>query len=367
MQIPTPPPASAVLSKILCRDTCGCIPVLLAPMAGITDPAFRRLCIEQGCDFTFTEMVSAKGLHYNNKKTKELIDISPVERPCGVQLFGHEPEIIADTAKRLSEELNADSASSENQKQIAVFDINMGCPAPKITGNGDGSALMRSPALAARIIEAAVRAVSIPVSVKFRLGWDADSINAVEFAKMAESSGAAFVTVHGRTRMQMYSGTADWDKIAEVVNAVRIPVIGNGDVFSGTDAAALAAKTGCAGIMAARGAQGNPFLFAEIRAALRGEDYVPPSARARLDIIMDSPNLRNAPPSARARLDAALRHISEYIAAHGDSAFADMRKHIAWYTKGMYGSTELRRRVNNCGSTAELSELVRRFRDEVSD
>ena len=223
----------------------------------------------------------------------------------------------------------------------------MGCPAPKITGNGDGSALMRSPALAARIIEAAVRAVSIPVSVKFRLGWDADSINAVEFAKMAESSGAAFVTVHGRTRMQMYSGTADWDKIAEVVNAVRIPVIGNGDVFSGTDAAALAAKTGCAGIMAARGAQGNPFLFAEIRAALRGEDYVPPSARARLD--------------------AALRHISEYVAAHGDGAFADMRKHIAWYTKGMYGSTELRRRVNNCGSTAELSELVRRFRDEVSD
>lgn len=178
MQIPTPPPASAVLSKILCRDTCGCIPVLLAPMAGITDPAFRRLCIEQGCDFTFTEMVSAKGLHYNNKKTKELIDISPVERPCGVQLFGHEPEIIADTAKRLSEELNADSASSGNQKQIAVFDINMGCPAPKITGNGDGSALMRSPTLAARIIEAAVRAVSIPVSVKFRLGWDADSINA---------------------------------------------------------------------------------------------------------------------------------------------------------------------------------------------
>lgn len=178
-----------------------------------------------------------------------------------MQLFGHEPEIIADTAKRLSEELNADSAFSGNQKQIAVFDINMGCPAPKITGNGDGSALMRSPALAARIIEAAVRAVSIPVSVKLRLGWDADSINAVEFAKMAESSGAAFVTVHGRTRMQMYSGTADWDKIAEVVNAVRIPVIGNGDVFSGTDAAALAAKTGCAGIMAARGAQGNPFLL----------------------------------------------------------------------------------------------------------
>ena len=187
-------------------------------------------------------------------------------------------------------------------------------PRRKSPATGTAPRSCAPPALAARIIEAAVRAVSIPVSVKFRLGWDADSINAVEFAKMAESSGAAFVTVHGRTRMQMYSGTADWDKIAEVVNAVRIPVIGNGDVFSGTDAAALAARTGCAGIMAARGAQGNPFLFAEIRAALRREDYVPPSARARLD--------------------AALRHISEYVAAHGDGAFADMRKHIAWYTKG---------------------------------
>lgn len=347
MQIPTPPPASAALSKILCRSACGCLPVLLAPMAGITDPTFRRLCIEQGCDFTFTEMVSAKGLHFNNKKTKELIDISPVERPCGIQLFGHEPEIIADTAKRLAEELNSNAAPDGMQKQIAVFDINMGCPAPKITGNGDGSALMRSPALAARIIESAVRAVDIPVSVKFRLGWDENSINAVEFARMAESSGAAFVTVHGRTRMQMYSGTADWDKIAEVVNAVHIPVVGNGDVFSGADAVALAAKTGCAGIMAARGAQGNPFLFAEIRAALRGEVYTPPSNRTRLE--------------------AALRHISEYVASHGDGAFADMRKHIAWYTKGMYGSTELRRRVNNCGNAAELSELVRLFRDEVSD
>ena len=289
---------------------------LLAPMAGVTDEAFRTLCARYGAAATVTEMVSAKALHYHDKKTPELMHLNRGEHPAGIQIFGYEPEIMAEAAKICME------------YEPDFIDINMGCPAPKITGNGDGSALMRSPALAARIIEAAVRAVSIPVSVKFRLGWDADSINAVEFAKMAESSGAAFVTVHGRTRMQMYSGTADWDKIAEVVNAVRIPVIGNGDVFTGTDAAALAAKTGCAGIMAARGAQGNPFLFAEIRAALRGEDYVPPSARARLD--------------------AALQH-------------------IAWYTKGMYGSTELRRRVNNCGSTAELSELVRRFRDEVSD
>ena len=304
-------------------------------MAGVSDLPFRLLCREQGAGLVCMEMVSAKAILYKNRNTEELLAIDPGEHPVSLQLFGSDPDIISEIAKQIEE------------RPFDILDLNMGCPVPKVVNNGDGSALMRSPALAARIIEAAVRAVSIPVSVKFRLGWDADSINAVEFAKMAESSGAAFVTVHGRTRMQMYSGTADWDKIAEVVNAVRIPVIGNGDVFSGTDAAALAAKTGCAGIMAARGAQGNPFLFAEIRAALRREDYVPPSARARLD--------------------AALRHISEYIAAHGDGAFADMRKHIAWYTKGMYGSTELRRRVNNCGSTAELSELVRRFRDEVSD
>ena len=312
MQIPTPPPASAVLSKILCRDTCGCIPVLLAPMAGITDPAFRRLCIEQGCDFTFTEMVSAKGLHYNNKKTKELIDISPVERPCGVQLFGHEPEIIADTAKRLSEELNADSASSGNQKQIAVFDINMGCPAPKITGNGDGSALMRSPALSARIIEAAVRAVSIPVSVKFRLGWDADSINAVEFAKMAESSGAAFVTVHGRTRMQMYSGTADWDKIAEVVNAVRIPVIGNGDVTTPQRCKECFDRYGVDAVMIGRASFGRPWFFKEVKHYLEtGEELPPPSSEWRLNVLRqeveDSVNLL-----AERR---AILHVRRHLAA----------------------------------------------------
>ena len=343
MQIPTPPPASAVLSKILCRDTCGCIPVLLAPMAGITDPAFRRLCIEQGCDFTFTEMVSAKGLHYNNKKTKELIDISPVERPCGVQLFGHEPEIIADTAKRLSEELNADSASSGNQKQIAVFDINMGCPAPKITGNGDGSALMRSPALAARIIEAAVRAVSIPVSVKFRLGWDADSINAVEFAKMAESSGAAFVTVHGRTRMQMYSGIADWDKIAEVVNAVRIPVIGNGDVFSGTDAAALAARTGCAGIMAARGAQGNPWIFRQILHYFETGEHLP------------------KPPASEVA-QMILRHARMMLEFKGEYiGIREIRKHAAWYTAGYPHGARLRVAINQVENYEQLEALLMEY------
>lgn len=312
------------------------IPVLLAPMAGITDSAFRRLCIEKGCDFTFTEMVSANGLHYKNRKTQELISISEAEKPCGVQLFGHDPEIIAETVETLFESL----VSTED---VSIVDINMGCPAPKITSNGDGSALMRSPSLAGRIIEAAVRVSPVPVSVKFRKGWDENSVNAVEFARVAENSGAAFITVHGRTRMQMYSGKADRELIKAVVDAVSIPVVGNGDIFSGESALDMLETTGCAALMVARGAQGDPFIFSEIRAALLGEDY--------------------APPSEEARLDAAMRHTLEYVSGHGGGAFADMRKHIAWYTKGMYGSNELRRRVNTCSNAEELITLIHAFRD----
>ena len=314
-------------------------PVLLAPMAGITDSAFRRLCIREGCDFTFTEMVSANGLHYNNRKTKELIAISEEERPCGVQLFGHDPAIIAETVERLFDSL-------VTPEQVSIVDINMGCPAPKITSNGDGSALMKDPVLAGKIIEAAVKASPVPVSVKFRKGWDDEHVNAVDFAKMAEESGAAFITVHGRTRMQMYSGSADREIIREAVEAVDIPVVGNGDIFSGASALDMLESTGCAGVMIVRGAQGNPFLFAEIKAALGGKSYVPPAETERLD--------------------AALTHIREYVAGHGNGAFADMRKHVAWYTKGMYGGTELRRRVNNCRDGEELTALVEAFRLERS-
>ena len=313
MQIPTPPPASAVLSKILCRDTCGCIPVLLAPMAGITDPAFRRLCIEQGCDFTFTEMVSAKGLHYNNKKTKELIDISPVERPCGVQLFGHEPEIIADTAKRLSEELNADSASSGNQKQIAVFDINMGCPAPKITGNGDGSALMRSPALAARIIEAAVRAVSIPVSVKFRLGWDAEHINALNIAAIAQEAGIKMLVLHGRTREQGFKGEVDYQRIAEVKASVDIPVIANGDIDSVEKAEAVLAQTGADGIMIGRAAIGNPWIFSQINDKLSGRIPQAPSKSQLIETIGEHLQLHFSFYEKEKGLKTIRKHLSGYF------------------------------------------------------
>ena len=312
-------------------------PVLLAPMAGVTDSVFRRICIEKGCDFTFTEMVSANGLHYNNKKTQELISISEAEKPCGVQLFGHDPEIIAETVERLFDKL-VDSSG------VSVVDINMGCPAPKITSNGDGSALMKNPVLAGKIIESAVKASPVPVSVKFRKGWDGEHVNAVEFAKIAENSGAAFMTVHGRTRMQMYSGTADRGIIKAVVDAVSVPVIGNGDIFTAESALAMLEETGCAGIMAARGAQGNPFLFAEIKAALTGASYMEPTPVEKLD--------------------AALTHFTEYVAEHGGGSFVDMRKHVAWYTKGMYGGTELRRRVNDCADGEELVRIVRDFRQK---
>ncbi len=312
------------------------VPVLLAPMAGITDSSFRVICVEMGCDFTFTEMVSAKGIHYNNAKTRELLYTAEEERPCGVQLFGHESNILAETAKKLYAEANG---------EVSVIDINMGCPAPKITGNGDGSALMRNPKLAGEIIHAVSHAVPIPVSVKFRTGWDDSSVNAVEFARIAEQNGAAFVTVHGRTRAQMYSGSADRDVIAAVVDSVSIPVVGNGDIFDGESARHMINHTHCAGIMVARGAQGNPFIFSEIRSCLNGEEYAQPTDSERLSI--------------------AERHIEDYIEHKTPGAFVDMRKHIAWYTKGMTGSNELRRQVNSCPDANALIKLLTDFKMQV--
>ena len=311
------------------------LPVVLAPMAGVSDSVFRRICVEHGCDFTYTEMVSAKGLFYGGSKTKSLLAVSPAERPCAVQLFGSEPDIVSDMIKRIADETAGD---------IAMIDINMGCPMPKITGNGEGSALMRDIPKAARLMEAAAKASPLPVSCKFRKGWDEKSANAVEFARAMEQSGAALLTVHGRTREQLYHGRADRDIIARVVEAVSIPVFGNGDIFSGESALTMLETTGCAALMVARGAQGDPFIFSEIKAALLGENY--------------------ERPSEKARLDTAIRHIEEYVSGHGSGAFVDMRKHIAWYTKGMYGSNELRRRVNNCSDAETLTALIRAFRDE---
>ncbi len=313
------------------------MPVVLAPMAGISDVVFRRICIDHGCDFTYTEMVSAKGLYYGGAKTRGLIRISPGEAPCAVQLFGSEPDIVADMIKRIRDEAGG---------AIGMIDINMGCPMPKITNNGEGSALMRDIPKAARLMEAASRASDLPVSCKFRKGWDEEHVNAVEFAKAMEESGAALVTVHGRTREQLYHGEADRGIIAEVVNAVKIPVFGNGDIFSGEAAKRMLKETGCAGLMAARGAQGNPFIFEEIRAALDGLPY--------------------SPPTDRERMSEAVRHAEEFLKEKDPRLFPELRKHMSWYTKGMRGAMELRRQVNTAGSPEELLALLYSFRDGLN-
>ncbi len=307
-------------------------PVMLAPMAGVTDMPFRILCHEMGCDTTFTEMVSAKGLHYGNERTAGLLATSPVERPCGVQIFGKDPEIMADMARHIER---------RHAGEIALIDINMGCPAHKIVGNGEGSALMRDMPLAARIIEAVSRAVSLPVTVKFRKGWDDTCVNAVAFARMAEQSGAAAVSVHGRTRAQGYSGRADWGIIGEVKAALNISVIGNGDVYSAADALALRALTGCDGVLIARGAQGNPWIFRECKAALRGETCPPPTLVERVEM--------------------AIRHAHMQQAYKGVHGVVEMRKHVAWYARGVPHAAWLRTRVNACSSLEELEGLLRDF------
>ena len=308
---------------------------LLAPMAGVTDMPFRVLCREQGAGLVFTEMVSAKGLHYGGggKRSKTLLVIAPEEAPCGVQLFGSDPDIMAEQAKRLEDECG---------DKIALLDINMGCPAPKITSNGEGSALMKTPELASRVITAVKNAVKLDVTVKFRSGWDENSINAVEFAKMAEDSGADAVTVHGRTRMQFYSGKADWNVIKNVVDAVSIPVIGNGDIFSAEDAKRMLEYTGCAGVMAARGARGDPFLFARIRALLDRSETI-------------------SKPDHNTLIQTALRHARMLIDFKDEGAIIEMRKHIAWYITGFAGSAAVREKANRCKSYAELEELLSEY------
>lgn len=278
--------------------------IFLAPMAGVTDLAFRTLCKEHGADLVVSEMVSSRGLHYKDKKTNELLKSNDIESPLIVQLFGNEPEVMAEAAKILED------------MGVNYLDINMGCPAPKIVKNGDGCSLMRDELLAGRITESVVKAVSIPVSVKFRAGWDSENINAVSFAQFMENSGASCVTVHGRTKDQFYSGAADYDIIKQVRNKVKIPVVANGDVVDGVSAKNILSKTGCNSLMVGRGALGNPFIFKEIKAAFEG-------------------NTITSVSSAEKR-EALLRHIElmeEYKPEH--IGVPEMRKHFAWYLKGI--------------------------------
>ena len=302
--------------------------VFLAPMAGVTDLPFRLLCREQGAGMSVTEMVSAKAILYKNKNTKELLAVDPAEGPVSVQLFGSDPEIMAAIAARI-----------EDGPYVAI-DVNMGCPVPKIVNNHEGSALMKDPAQAEKVLTAMVKAVKKPVTVKFRKGFNDQNINAVEFAKMAESCGVAAVAVHGRTREQYYSGKADWDIIRQVKEAVSIPVIGNGDVTSGEKAVAMRQETGCDGVMIGRGAQGNPWIFQEL-------------------VEYDRTGILPGRPSKEEIKETMLRHARLQIEFKGDYlGIREMRKHVAWYTKGMEGSAKLRDAINQVESYEELQELL---------
>lgn len=306
--------------------------VVLGPMAGVTEAPFRGICKQMGAGLTYTEMVSAKGLHYNPDSaiSRGLLTFSAEEVPCAVQLFGSEPELMAVQAAGLLERFGTD---------IALIDINMGCPVTKVVAKGEGSALMREPARAAEIVSAVAEACSVPVTVKFRSGWDSESVNAVEFAQLMVVAGAAALAVHGRTREQFYHGAADWDVIARVKESISVPVIGSGDVFSADDAIRMLDCTGVDGVMVARGAQGNPWIFREARA------------------LIDT-GTRLAPPTHDERVDMARRHAAALVAFSGDHAVARMRKHVAWYLAGMPGASHVRARAYQCRTHAELDGLL---------
>lgn len=308
------------------RDVCLDNPVILAPMAGVSDLPFRLLCKEQGAGMVCTEMISAKAILYGNKNTEELMRIHPQEGSVSLQLFGSDPKIMGEMAKRIED------------RPFAVLDLNMGCPVPKVVNNGEGSALMKDPLLAGRIIEAVARAIQKPVTVKIRKGFDDSHVNAPEIAYIAQESGAAAVAVHGRTREQYYTGRADWEIIARVKEAVHIPVLGNGDVTDGESARRMMKQTGCDGVLVGRAARGNPWIFAEITAALEG---------------------RKAPerPDRRALYGMILRHaqlLTEYKGEY--TAVREMRKHVAWYSAGLPHAAGLRRKVNEMETMQQLTD-----------
>lgn len=301
--------------------------LVLGPMAGVTDLPFRLLCKEKGADFVYTEMISAKGIYYKNKNTEQLWEIREEEKPAALQLFGSDPTLMAEMAKQIE------------SRNFDILDINMGCPVPKVVNNGEGSALMKNPALAGRIMKAVSEAIQKPVTVKFRKGFTADTVNAVEFAKIMEDNGAAAIAVHGRTREQYYSGEADWEVIAQVKEAVTIPVIASGDIFKPEDAVRCKRMTGCDGLMLARGARGNPWLFAQIKEYMRSGQMLERPSMAEVSAMI-------------------LRHARLQMEYKGElMGMREMRKHVAWYTAGYPHSASIRRQVNQVETYQQLEKI----------
>lgn len=301
---------------------------ILGPMAGVTDLPFRLLCKEQGAGLVCMEMVSAKGILYNNKNTESLLEIHPDEMPASLQLFGSDPKIVSEMAKKIED------------RPFAILDINMGCPVPKVVRNGEGSALMKNPKLVYELVSAVVKAIEKPVTVKIRKGFDEEHVNAVEIAKIIEEAGAAAVAVHGRTREQYYSGKADWEIIRAVKEAVSIPVIGNGDVTSGERAIAMREQTGCDGVMIARGAQGNPWIFSEL------------TAYEKTGTLPARPSIEEIKKTMLRHAALQLEYKGEYL------GIREMRKHVAWYVKGLHGAARLRDAINKVETYEELENIL---------